>query len=43
MVIAGSECKDKSSAEEIAKKTLDCLKKMTEVRKKLSCLAGSQK
>ena len=27
MVIAGSECKDKSSAEEIAKKTLDCLKK----------------
>ena len=27
MVISGSECKDKSSAEEIAKKTLDCLKK----------------
>ena len=27
MVIPGSECKDKSSAEEIAKKTLDCLKK----------------
>ncbi len=27
MVIHGSECKDKSSAEEIAKKTLDCLKK----------------
>ncbi len=27
MVIPGSECKDKSSAEEIAEKTLDCLKK----------------
>ena len=27
MVIPGSECKDKSNAEEIAKKTLDCLKK----------------
>ena len=27
MVIPGSECKDKSSAEEIAKKTLDCLRK----------------
>ena len=27
MVIPGSECKDKSSAEEIAKKTLECLKK----------------
>ena len=27
MVIPGSDCKDKSSAEEIAKKTLDCLKK----------------
>ena len=27
MVIPGSECKDKSSSEEIAKKTLDCLKK----------------
>ena len=27
MVIAGSECKEKSKAEEIAKKTLDCLKK----------------
>ena len=27
MVLPGSECKDKSSAEEIAKKTLDCLKK----------------
>ena len=27
MVIPGSECKDKSSAQEIAKKTLDCLKK----------------
>jgi len=27
MVIPGSECKDKSSTEEIAKKTLDCLKK----------------
>ncbi len=27
MIIPGSECKDKSSAEEIAKKTLDCLKK----------------
>ncbi len=27
MVIAGSKCRDKSSAEEIAKKTLDCLKK----------------
>tara|TARA_X000000950_G_scaffold81491_1_gene102528 strand:+ start:1304 stop:2320 length:1017 start_codon:yes stop_codon:yes gene_type:complete len=27
MVIPGSECKDKSSAEEIAKKTLNCLKK----------------
>ena len=27
MVIPGSECIDKSSAEEIAKKTLDCLKK----------------
>ena len=27
MIIPGSECKDKSSAAEIAKKTLDCLKK----------------
>ena len=27
MVIPGSECKNKSSSEEIAKKTLDCLKK----------------
>ena len=27
MVIPGSECEDKSSAEEIAKRTLDCLKK----------------
>tara|TARA_B100001057_G_scaffold313686_1_gene313807 strand:- start:2129 stop:3145 length:1017 start_codon:yes stop_codon:yes gene_type:complete len=27
MIIPGSECSDKSSAEEIAKKTLDCLKK----------------
>ena len=27
MIIPGSECKDKSSSEEIAKKTLDCLKK----------------
>ena len=27
MIIPGSECKDKCSAEEIAKKTLDCLKK----------------
>tara|TARA_B100000575_G_C23069636_1_gene616030 strand:+ start:56 stop:1072 length:1017 start_codon:yes stop_codon:yes gene_type:complete len=27
MIIPGSECKDKSSTEEIAKKTLECLKK----------------
>ena len=27
MIIPGSECKDKSSTDEIAKKTLDCLKK----------------
>ena len=27
MVIPGSECKDKSSPNEIAKKTLECLKK----------------
>ena len=27
MIISGSECKDKSNSEEIAKKTLDCLKK----------------
>ena len=27
MIIPGSECKDKSNSEEIAKKTLDCLKK----------------
>tara|TARA_Y100000591_G_scaffold332980_1_gene372834 strand:- start:571 stop:1587 length:1017 start_codon:yes stop_codon:yes gene_type:complete len=27
MIIPGSECKDKSNAQEIAKKTLDCLKK----------------
>ena len=27
MIIPGSECKDKASSEEIAKKTLDCLKK----------------
>ena len=27
MIIHGSECKDKSSSVEIAKKTLDCLKK----------------
>ena len=27
MIIPGSECKDKSTAEEIAKKTLECLKK----------------
>ena len=28
MIIHGSDCKNKSSSEEIAKKTLDCLKKM---------------
>ena len=28
MIIPGSDCKDKSSSEEIAKNTLDCLKKM---------------
>ena len=28
MVIPGSECKDKVGAEEIAKQTLECLKKM---------------
>ena len=27
MIISGSECKDQASSEEIAKKTLDCLKK----------------
>ena len=27
MIIPGSECKDQASSEEIAKKTLDCLKK----------------
>ena len=27
MILPGSECKDKSNSEEIAKKTLDCLKK----------------
>ena len=27
MIVPGSECKDKSSAEEIAKKTLECLKR----------------
>ena len=27
MIVPGSECKDKSSSAEIAKKTLDCLKK----------------
>ena len=27
MIIPGSECKDQSNTEEIAKKTLDCLKK----------------
>ena len=27
MIIPGSECKNKSSSEEIAKKTLECLKK----------------
>ena len=27
MIIPGSECKDKCSSEEIAQKTLDCLKK----------------
>tara|TARA_B100001057_G_scaffold93660_1_gene90020 strand:+ start:614 stop:1630 length:1017 start_codon:yes stop_codon:yes gene_type:complete len=27
MIIPGSECKDKASSEEIAKKTLDCIKK----------------
>ena len=27
MVISGSTCKNKASSEEIAKKTLDCLKK----------------
>ena len=27
MIISGSECKDKSNSEEIAKKTLECLKK----------------
>ena len=32
MVIPGSECEDKSSAEEIAKKTLDCLKKMYQLK-----------
>ena len=28
MIVPGTECKDKSSSDEIAKKTLDCLKKM---------------
>ena len=27
MIVPGTECKDKSSSDEIAKKTLDCLKK----------------
>ena len=37
MVIPGSQCKDKSNAEEIAKKTLDCLKK--NVPSKVPCIA----
>ena len=32
MVIPGSDCKNKSSSEEIAKKTLDCLKKMFQMK-----------
>ena len=32
MIVPGSECKKKSSAEEIAKKTLECLKKMYPVK-----------
>ena len=45
MVIPGSECKDKSNAEEIAKKTQDCLKKNvpSEVPGIAFYLAGSQK
>ena len=45
MVIPGSECKDKSNAKEIAKKTLDCLKKMCRQMylESLFCLAGNQK
>ena len=29
MVIPGSDCKDKSNPKDIAKKTLDCLKKLS--------------
>ena len=31
MIIPGTECKEKSNSSEIAKKTLDCLKKMCQV------------
>ena len=45
MVIPGSECKDKSNPLEIAKKTLDCLKKMFQVKFQalLFCQGDSQK
>ena len=43
MVLPGSECKDKSSAEEIAKKTLDCLKKNVPIKVPgIAFLSGGQ-
>ena len=42
MVIPGSDCSEKSSAEEIAKKTLDCLKKMFHQRSWNSIFIGGQ-
>ena len=42
MIIPGSECKIKSSANEIAKKTLDCLKKCTSDVPGIAFLSGGQ-
>ena len=42
MIIPGSDCKDKSSAEEIAKKTLDCLKNVPTEVPGIAFLSGGQ-
>ena len=42
MIIPGSECKDKSSPIEIAKKTLDCLKKNVPSVPGVAFLSGGQ-
>ena len=42
MIIPGSECKDKISSEEIAKKTLDCLKNVPSSVPGIAFLSGGQ-